>query len=82
MASLTRTVGRKALAEFGMRAAGVMSNDDSQSLIDDSSASKIDRSHRMLLFDEEQPGVLEKFRPFAIPPRDWISRLAQLLQEA
>ena len=81
-ASLVRTLGRKALTEFGMRVAGVMSNDDSQTLIDDSSASKIDRPHRMLLFDEEQPGVLEKFRPFAIPPREWVTQLAARLQEA
>ena len=79
--SLTRTVGRKALAEFGTRAVGVMSNEDSQSLIDDSGAAKIDRPHRMLLFDEEQPGVLEKFRPFAFPPRNWIVQLAKRLQE-
>lgn len=80
--SLVRTLGRKVLTEFGMRVAGVMSNDDSQSLIDDSSASKIDRPHRMLLFDEEQPGVLEKFRPFAIPPHQWVTQLAARLKEA
>jgi len=82
-ASLTRTLGRKALAEFGFRIAGVMSNEDSQTLLDDSSAAKIDRPHRMLLFDEEKPGVLEKFRPFSLPPRKWLTEeLAPRLQNA
>jgi hypothetical protein len=81
-ASLTRTLGRKALNEFSLRAAGVMSEADSQSLIDEGAAAKIDRPHRMLLFDEEKPGVLEKFRPFALPGADWLSQIAQRLQDA
>ncbi len=81
-AGLTRTLGRKALAEFGLRVVGVMGNDDSQTLLDDSSAAKIDRPHRMLLFDEERPGVLEKLRPFSIPQRPWLASLGATLQES
>jgi hypothetical protein len=80
-AGIVRTLGRKAIAEFGLRVAGVMGNDDSQTLIDDSAAAKIDRPHRMLLFDEEQPGVLEKFRPFAIPRKNWVEKLGATLGE-
>lgn len=78
-ASLTRTLGRKALAEFGIRAAGVMSQEDSQTLIDDGAAAKIDRPHRMILFDEEQPGVLEKFRPFSLASEQWLAQLGRSL---
>ncbi|MDQ2730816.1 MAG: FtsK/SpoIIIE domain-containing protein, partial [Armatimonadota bacterium] len=45
-AGVLRTLGRKAITEFGLRVAGVMSNEDSQTLLDDSSAAKIDRPHR------------------------------------
>lgn len=78
---ITRTLGRKALSEFGLRVAGVMGNEDSQALLDDSSAAKIDRPHRMLAFDEEQPGVLEKFRPFAVPEIGWVKALGAAVGE-
>jgi hypothetical protein len=58
--------------EFSQRAVGVLSPDDSQAVIEDSSAARIDRPHRMLLFDEERPGQLQKFRPFSLPPLDWV----------
>ena len=81
-ASLPRSLGRKALSEFGLRAVGVMSAQDSQDLIDDAAASRIDRPHRMVFFDEEKPGVLEKFRPFAIPPGEWLDAVCARLADA
>lgn len=80
-ANLLRTLGRKALAEFGMRAAGVMSNEDSQHFLDDSAASRIDKPYRMLFFDEEKPGSLAKFRPYSIPPLAWLKEISKHLDD-
>jgi len=81
VAGLSRILGRKALAEFGLRAAAQMSTEESQALLDDGAAARIDRPHRMLLFDEQKPGVLEKFRPFALPNREWLERTLRRMQE-
>ena len=63
-----------------MRVAGPMSNDDSQHVIDDSLASKLDRPHRAIFFDEERPGQLEKFRPYAIPEIGWLESIGNQLR--
>jgi S-DNA-T family DNA segregation ATPase FtsK/SpoIIIE len=72
--NLNRTLERRALREFGMRAVFQMSADDSSSLIDTPLASKLGEN-RALLFVEEQ-GRLEKFRPFDIPSQDWLKALS------
>ena len=67
-----RALGRKGLGEFALRVGGVMANDDSQNLLDDSAAARLDRPHRMIFFDEDRPGALEKFRPYALPDAGWL----------
>jgi hypothetical protein len=67
-----RVADRRNMAEFGLRAGGVMSADDSQGFFDDSAASRIDKPHRVLFYDEERPGQLDKFRPYSMPPREWL----------
>jgi predicted RNA-binding protein with RPS1 domain len=67
-----RVADRRTMNEFGLRAGGVMSADDSMSFFDDAAASRIDKPHRVLFFDEERPGQLEKFRPYSMPPREWL----------
>jgi len=73
-------IDRRLIGEFAMRVAGAMSSDDSQHVIDDSLASKLDRPHRAILFDEERPGQLEKFRPYAIPEIDWFRSMGEKLR--
>jgi S-DNA-T family DNA segregation ATPase FtsK/SpoIIIE len=73
-------IDRRLIGEFAMRVAGPMSSDDSQHVIDDAFASKLDRPHRAIFFDEEQPGHLEKFRPYAIPEIRWIKSIADQLR--
>jgi DNA segregation ATPase FtsK/SpoIIIE, S-DNA-T family len=69
-------IDRRILGEFSMRVAGAMSNEDSGRLIDDPAASKLDKAHRAIFYDEERPGQLEKFRPYSIPDRNWIHSFA------
>ncbi|HJQ32358.1 MAG TPA: FtsK/SpoIIIE domain-containing protein [Pyrinomonadaceae bacterium] len=78
-ANVKRTLGR-GLGEFALRVAGAMSSDDSMGLLDDSAASKLDRPHRAVFFDDERPGRLEKFRPYAIPERGWMAGAAGALR--
>lgn len=73
-------IDRRLIGEFAMRVAGPMSSDDSQHVIDDSLASKLDRPHRAIFFDEERPGQLEKFRPYAIPDIGWLKSIADQLR--
>ena len=73
-------IDRRLIGEFSMRVAGPMSHDDSQHVIDDSLASKVDRAHRAIFFDEERPGQLEKFRPYAIPEIEWLRTVGKRLR--
>lgn len=73
-------VDRRVMGEFSMRVAGPMSNEDSGRVIDDSLASKLDKPHRAVFYDEERPGQLEKFRPYGIPETKWIESVAVRLR--
>lgn len=75
-----RVADRRMMAQFGLRASGAMSADDSLSFFDDAAASRIDKPHRIIFFDEERPGQLEKFRPYSIPPREWLEAAGRKLR--
>jgi hypothetical protein len=72
-ASLDRTLDRGSMREFDNRVLFQMSAADSSNLIDSPMANKLG-FHRALLFSEEQ-GVMEKFRPYALPPKDWLEHV-------
>ena len=76
-----RIVDRRMMREFGLRAGGVMSADDSQGFFDDSAASRIDKAHRVLFSDEERPGQLDKFRPYSMPAREWLEMTGRKLRD-
>jgi hypothetical protein len=79
-ANVKRTLGRNLINEFNYRAAGRMSQDDSQFIIESTAAAKIDREFRAVFYDEDRPGHLEKFRPFAIPnDRIWLKQVAKMM---
>jgi S-DNA-T family DNA segregation ATPase FtsK/SpoIIIE len=79
--NVKRTLGRNLINEFNYRAATMMSQDDSQNILESSAASKLDRAHRALFYDEDRPGHLEKFRPFAIPAdASWLEQRAKKLR--
>lgn len=81
VANMKRVLDRKMLGEFNMRVAGAMSNDDSVSLLDEPVAARLDKPHRAIFYDEERPGYLEKFRPYAIPKSEWLEQIAEHLSK-
>jgi S-DNA-T family DNA segregation ATPase FtsK/SpoIIIE len=73
--NLNRAFDRTTLREFDMRVLFQMSGNDSSALIDSPAANRLGY-HRALFVSEEQ-GRLEKFRPYALPPQDWIDDAAK-----
>lgn len=68
--NVSRCLSRKALSEFEMRVIFQMSANDSASLIDSAKGANLGL-HRALLYNEQQ-GLLETFRPYALPTPAWI----------
>lgn len=77
-ASVERTFDRTTMREFDHRILFQMSATDSSNLIDSPAANKLG-FHRALAFSEEQ-GTLEKFRPYALPPKPWFEWLRDQLK--
>ncbi len=78
--ALDRTLGRAEMREFDGRILFQMSSADSSNLIDSPLANKLG-FFRALYFSEEQ-GVLEKFRPYALPDASFLERVAAGLASA
>jgi S-DNA-T family DNA segregation ATPase FtsK/SpoIIIE len=75
--SLDRTLDRNAMREFDNRILFQMSANDSSNLIDSPAANKLG-FHRALAYSEEQ-GVMEKFRPYALPDKGWLDEVKEKL---
>ena len=65
-----RYLNRKAMSEFELRLLFQMSANDSARLIDSPAAQDLGL-YRAVLYNE-QAGSIETFRPYAMPPGDWI----------
>jgi hypothetical protein len=78
-AAVDRTIDRASMREFDTRVLFQISANDSSNLIDSPAANKLG-FHRALAFSEEQ-GVLEKFRPYALPPKVWLADFQKGLEE-
>lgn len=76
--NVNRALSRKSLSEFEMRVVFQMSANDSASLIDSPKASNLGL-HRALFYNEHE-GVLETFRPYAMPERGLIEEIGQKLR--
>ena len=76
-ASVERTFDRTVMREFDHRILFQMSANDSSNLIDSPQANKLG-FHRALAYSEEQ-GVLEKFRPYAIPTAEFLAGVRERL---
>lgn len=70
-----RFMSRKSVSEYEMRVLFQMSANDSASLIDNPKASTLGL-HRALYYNEQE-GYLETFRPYALPPGEWLDRVAR-----
>jgi hypothetical protein len=66
------------MREFDNRILFQMSANDSSNLIDSPLANKLG-FHRALAYSEEQ-GIMEKFRPYALPAKDWLEQVASRLR--
>lgn len=73
VANVQRYFDRQTLREFEMRVVFQMSANDSSTLMDTPAASKLG-PQRAIYFTEDQ-GKLEKFRPYALPPAEWLRGL-------
>jgi S-DNA-T family DNA segregation ATPase FtsK/SpoIIIE len=70
--NLQRSLDRRALREIGLRVAGPMSEEDSMHLVDSPAAARLDKPHRMVFYDDERPGMVEKFRPYVVRDLAWL----------
>jgi hypothetical protein len=79
LANLQRTVDRNSLRELENKVLFQMGVTDSSTLIDGPAASRLG-FHRALLANEES-GLLEKFRPYALPDAALLEHVAKALRE-
>ncbi len=77
LVSIDRTFDRGTMREFDNRVLFQMSAADSSNLIDSPNANKLGY-HKALVYSEEQ-GVMERFRPYALPDINWLSLVKQKL---
>jgi S-DNA-T family DNA segregation ATPase FtsK/SpoIIIE len=77
LVSIDRTFERGMMREFDNRVLFQMSAADSSNLIDSPNANKLG-FHKALVYSEEQ-GVMERFRPYAMPDTEWLIQLKQKL---
>lgn len=78
LVNLNRAFDRPLLREFAMRVLFQMSATDSSTLMDAPTASKLGR-HRALFLQEEQERP-EKFRPYGLPPAEWLNSACEALR--
>jgi hypothetical protein len=76
-ASVERTLDRTMMRELDNRILFQMSANDSSNLIDSPAANKLG-ANRALAYSEEQ-GVMEKFRPYGLPDKEWLEQVRQKL---
>jgi hypothetical protein len=69
--NLNRSIDRQLLREFDLRVLFQMSQNDSSYLADTPLASKL--GPQLALFQNEESGIAEKFRPYAWPPADFLT---------
>jgi hypothetical protein len=62
------------VSEFDYRIALQMNMDESNGLIDSPIASKLGNCYA-LLYDEENNGLVEKFRPYSLPSEEWLKNI-------
>ena len=69
--TLGRLVDRQGLRDFEMRVLFQMNPTDSSNLMDTPDAARLGM-HRAIYYDDAQ-GRMEKFRPYGLPPDEWLS---------
>jgi hypothetical protein len=77
--NVNRAFDRHVMREFEMRVLFQMSSNDSSALIDSPVASRLG-PHRAFFHSEEE-GRLEKFRPYGLPPEEWLTAMQEQLSK-
>lgn len=77
LVAIDRTFDRGSMREFDNRVLFQMSANDSSSLIDNPAGNKLG-FFRALVYSEEQ-GVMERFRPYALPDAAWLGHVQSKL---
>jgi hypothetical protein len=77
LANAQRAVDRSGLREFEQRVLFQMSVTDSSTLIDSPAASKLGANRA--LYATEELSLPEKFRPYRLPPEEWLRRAGKRL---
>lgn len=75
--TVSRLLDRQSLRDFDMRVLFQMNATDSSSLMDSPDAAKLG-VHRAIFYDEGH-GQIEKFRPYGLPPSDWLEAVRNQL---
>jgi hypothetical protein len=76
--NVSRFLSRKALSEMEMRVLFQMSANDSATLIESPKAS--DLGLHKAIFYNQQEGIMETFRPYALPEASWVEKVGQQLR--
>jgi hypothetical protein len=79
LTNLNRTFDRVLLREFGLRVLFQMSPTDSSTLMDSPAASRLGRTRALFLREEQERP--EKFRPYGLPPTEWIDSALESLRQ-
>ena len=79
LTNFLRRLDRRVLPDFGMRVVFQMSNEDSANLIDTPAANRL--GPYRAFFYEEYGSQLTKFRPYTIPPQEWLSQVKQMFSQ-
>jgi DNA segregation ATPase FtsK/SpoIIIE, S-DNA-T family len=75
--NVSRFLSRKALSEIELRVLFQMSANDSASLIESPKASELGL-HRAIFYNQQE-GIMETFRPYALPDEAWIATITHQL---
>jgi hypothetical protein len=76
--NLSRSLDRRALREFSMRAAFQMSAEDSATVLDSPAASRLGTFRALYVSEDE--GIMETFRPYGLPPTKWLTPNTEALR--
>ena len=78
LGSLNRTFSRRTMREFDMKILFQMSASDSSELIDDTAANSLGLYGALLSVESE--GVVEKFRPYAVPDKSVLEKIKEAIE--
>ncbi len=77
--NLDRALDRGGLNEIGLKVSGPLAGQESHRIFDDEVAAGIDKPFRMVKYDDDQVGAFELFRPYAVPPVEYIREVGKQL---